>query len=140
MSQTHVSSSKQPEPKSRRSFAEWISFGIATLILVAIAGLVIFDWLTTKQQPPILVVTHNNSVRAAQGQFYVPFTVSNLGGSTAESVQVVASLQIHEKVKESGDQQIDFLAGGEKEEGAFIFSHDPRRGQLILRVASYKLP
>jgi Putative integral membrane protein (DUF2391) len=32
------------------------------------------------------------------------------------------------------------MASGEKEEGAFIFSQDPRQGELILRVGSYKLP
>jgi uncharacterized protein (TIGR02588 family) len=43
-------------------------------------------------------------------------------------------------VEESGEQQIDFLASGEKEEGAFVFSRDPRQGELVMRVASYKLP
>ena len=40
----------------------------------------------------------------------------------------------------TGEQQIDFLSGGEIEEGAFIFSHHPQEGKLIVRVASYKLP
>lgn len=32
------------------------------------------------------------------------------------------------------------IASGESEEGAFIFTQNPRQGQLNLRVGSYKLP
>jgi uncharacterized protein (TIGR02588 family) len=53
---------------------------------------------------------------------------------------VIAELSINGKVEEDGEQQIDFLASGETEEGAFVFSRDPRQGELVVRVASYKLP
>jgi uncharacterized protein (TIGR02588 family) len=53
---------------------------------------------------------------------------------------VIAELRINGEVEESGEQQIDFLASGEMEEGAFVFSRDPRKGELVVRVASYKLP
>jgi uncharacterized protein (TIGR02588 family) len=64
----------------------------------------------------------------------------NSGGDTAESVQIMAELMIDGKVTETGEQQIDFLSSGESEEGAFIFTKNPRQGQLNLRVGSYKLP
>ncbi|NEQ19382.1 MAG: TIGR02588 family protein [Microcoleus sp. SIO2G3] len=78
--------------------------------------------------------------REVNGQFYVPFEVVNTGGETAESIQIMAELQMNGEVEETGDIQIDFLSSGEKEKGAFIFSHDPRQGQLTIRVSSYKLP
>jgi len=70
----------------------------------------------------------------------VPFTVTNTGGETAESVQIIAELRVNGEVLESGDQQIDFLSSGETQEGAFIFSRNPTQGQLIVRSSSYKLP
>jgi len=70
----------------------------------------------------------------------VPFTVTNTGGETAESVQIIAELRVNGEVLESGDQQIDFLSSGETQEGAFIFSRNPSQGQLIVRPSSYKLP
>lgn len=133
-------SSPQVEQKPPRSAAEWISFGIALFILAGIVGLVVYKWLTQKNQPPVLSVTPNSEVREAPGQFYVPFEVKNTGGETAELVQVIAELSINGEVEEAGEQQIDFLAGGETEEGAFVFSRDPRKGELVIRVASYKLP
>ncbi|RCJ35393.1 TIGR02588 family protein [Nostoc minutum NIES-26] len=130
---------KTQEQKPERSPAEWVTFSTASFILAVIVGLVIYTWLEDKHEPPVLSVT-NKSVREIEGQFYVPFEVVNTGGETAESVQIMAELQIDDKVAETGEQQIDFLSRGEKEEGAFVFSKNPRQGKLTLRVASYKSP
>lgn len=128
-------------PSEPRSIAEWTSFGIATAILAAIVGLVGWLWLNeSRQQPPEITVERSGQVRASSDQFYVPFSVTNSGGGTAESVQVMGELVVNGEVKESGEQQIDFLSGGETEEGAFVFSENPQSGEIVLRVASYKLP
>lgn len=130
---------EEVKQNSPRSTAEWTTFSIALLILATLIGLVIYKWVTQKDQPPLLAVTPETEIRQAPGQFYVPFSITNTGGATAESVQVIAELSINGEV-ESGEQQIDFLASGEKQEGAFVFSRDPRQGKLVIRVASYKLP
>ncbi|MBN3878599.1 MAG: TIGR02588 family protein [Nostoc sp.] len=130
----------ETEQQPKRSRAEWITFSIASFILAIIVSLVGYTWLNEKNQPPILSVTKKQTIREINGQFYVPFEVVNSGGDTAESVQIMAELLINGKVTETGEQQIDFLSSGESEEGAFIFSHNPRQGQLNLRVGSYKLP
>ncbi|MBW4424497.1 MAG: TIGR02588 family protein [Nostoc desertorum CM1-VF14] len=123
-----------------RSIAEWVTFSIASLILAMIVSLVGYTWLNEKNQPPIVSVTKKQTIREIDGQFYVPFEVVNTGEDTAESVQIMAELLINGKVTETGEQQIDFLSSGESEEGAFIFTKNPRQGQLNLRVGSYKLP
>lgn len=135
-----TNSSPHVDEKPERSSAEWTSFGVALFILAAVIGLVVYEWLTQEKQPPVLSVSPSSEVREAPGQYYVPFSVENTGGKTAESVQVIAELSINGEVEESGEQQIDFLASGETEEGAFVFSRDPRQGELTVRVASYKLP
>ncbi|MEG4572784.1 TIGR02588 family protein [Microcoleus sp. N3A4] len=128
------------EQQQKRTFAEWVTFAIACSILFILTGLVLYNWVTKKQEPPIISVSRNTPVRETQGQFYVPFTVTNTGGETAELVQIIAELRVNGEVLESGDQQIDFLSSGETQEGAFIFSRDPRQGELIVRSSSYKLP
>ncbi|MEQ9620913.1 TIGR02588 family protein [Coleofasciculus chthonoplastes] len=126
---------------SHRSPAEWVSFTIALFILITIVGLVTFRGLGRDSQPPILCVTvKQTDIRQVEMQYYVPFTVTNSGGRTAESVQVMAELTTAAGVQESGEQTINFLSSGEIQEGAFIFSHPPQEGDLKVRVASYKLP
>ena len=80
-----------------------------------------------------------SEIRQVDRQYYVPFTVSNSGGETANSVEVVAQL-FTDIDTETGTQQIDFLSRKEKRSGEFIFSQDPRQGKLTVRVASYKQP
>ena len=128
------------EQQQKRTAAEWATFAIACFILFTLTGLVIYNWVTKKQGPPVISVTRNAPIRETQGQFYVPFTVANTGGETAESVQIIAELRVNGEVLESGYQQIDFLSSGETQEGAFIFSRHPSQGQLIVRSSSYKLP
>ena len=128
------------QQQQKRTPAEWATFAIACFILFTLTGLVLYNWLTKKHEPPIISVTRNTPIRETQGQFYVPFTVTNTGGETAESVQIIAELRVNGEVLESGDQQIDFLSSGDTQEGAFIFSRNPSQGQLIVRSSSYKLP
>lgn len=123
-----------------RSTAEWVTFGLSSLILGAIAGLVVYSWATEHDRPPTLEVRQTDAIRQENGQFYIPFEVVNTGGHTAESVQVIAELRKNNQVEASGDLQIDFLAQNETETGAFVFKQNPRNGELTLRIGSYKVP
>ncbi len=123
-----------------RPLAEWVSFGVATAILLAVAGLVIYLWVAVPATPPVVSVTRAGPVRREGGQFYIPVRVTNSGGLTADAVVVRGELVVDGETVEEGDLQFDFLSAGEAEEGAFIFAHDPAEGQLELRVGSYRLP
>lgn len=132
--------SSQTDDQIRRSPAEWITFGVAAVILATVIGLVLYVWLGKQRQPPVLSVTYEKAIREVDGQFYVPFILTNKGGETVESVRVFAELEISGGTKEEGEQEVDFLSSGEVQEGAFIFSKNPKNGKLNLRVISYKLP
>ena len=128
---------------SAQSPAEYISFAIACAILLSVLGTVSFLWVRDRnQQPPILQVTSavTSAVEMRQGRYYVPFTVVNTGGETAEAVQIIAEMRVNGEVVESGEQYIDFLSSEEEAEGAFIFTRAPDSGELTVRTASYKLP
>ncbi len=130
------------KPRQRMAMqvsAEWVSFLISSAVVASVLGAVGYLWISERhQQPPTLkVVTH---VETRQGDYYVPFTVTNVGGETAEAVQIVAELRVDGVLVEWGDQRIDFLSRDEEAEGAFIFTRSPDAGDLTVRVASYKLP
>lgn len=131
--------SSSPTTSEKRNCAEWVTFLISSCILLALVGLILYDWLLTQQSPPVLQVKTEAVVEIREGQFYQPFVLKNVGGSFAESVQVIASLSIHPPDDlEVGEQEISFLAAGEKKSGYFVFTHDPREGELNVRVASYR--
>lgn len=123
-----------------RSLAEKLSFGISLFIVGLIITLVCYTWITGDTNPPILSIISGSNIRQVNQQYYVPFTVTNCGGETAESVEVVAQLLFANQVAETGRQQVDFLSRQEKRSGEFVFSHDPQQGELKIRVASYRQP
>lgn len=134
------SENKSPKVKPfPESPAEWVSFALASAVLLGILGTVGYLGLRDRnQQPPLLEVT--SSVEKRQDKYYVPFTVVNSGGETAEAVQVIAELRVNGELTEWGDQQIDFLSSQEETKGAFVFTQDPQAGELTVRVASYIEP
>ncbi|MBE9193516.1 TIGR02588 family protein [Gloeocapsopsis crepidinum LEGE 06123] len=128
------------QEQQKRSLAEWVSFGIASFILAAIAGLVIYEWLVQDNRPPAISVRRAGNTRQVQDQFYIPFAVTNTGGQAADAVQVVAQLRVDGKVEATGEQQISYLSKGETKNGAFIFDRNPNQGKVVLRVTSYQQP
>jgi uncharacterized protein (TIGR02588 family) len=131
---------EQEVEESQRSSAEWISFSIALILLGIVVSLIVYSWVSQTYKPPILEVETSADIRQVNQQFYVPFTVTNEGGTTVKSVEVVAELWIDDTLQQQGSQEITFLSGGEIQSGAFIFNYNPDRGKLIIRVASYQLP
>lgn len=127
------------DARGARSPAEWVTFLVASAMLLAVVGLVVYDWLGTPDTPPELHVTQGD-IRTAGAHFYVPFTVENTGGDTAHTVQIIAELTVDGDIVEDGEQQIEFLSGGETAHGAFVFTEDPQSGELMLRAASYTAP
>lgn len=126
--------------RSSRSPLQWLTFGIASTILITLVALVIFAEVKSQNRPPVLTVEVVTPFRAVEDQYYVPFTVANQGGESAEAIQIVAELRLDGETDEMGEQQISSLSGGEEVQGSFVFSHDPEQGDLILRVASYREP
>ncbi len=112
---------------------------MAAAIVLAIFGGVGYLWTRDRNQdPPILQVT--TEIEQRQGQYYVPFTVTNAGGKTAATVQVMAELWVDGELVEWGEQQFDFLSSQEEAEGSFIFVRNPEEGELTVRVAGYQAP
>ncbi len=126
--------------EKRRSLAEWITLSISTLVLVGIVGLVLYDWQLSKNLPPAFRVEMMEAPQMVEGHYYVPFTLRNVGGRIARTVQVVAELHLEDGSEEMGEQQFDFLSGNEQKKGGFVFDHNPRTGNLVVRVASFGLP
>lgn len=139
MKQTNSFRRRSSAQKPLRISAETITFAIASCIVAVLVGLVLFVWATENPADPILTVS-SGSPYTEQGAYYVPFTVTNVGGGTAEAVEIVAELQQNSQVIETGQQQIDFLSSQEAESGVFIFEHDPQAAELSIRASGYKLP
>lgn len=121
-----------------RTLPEWITFGVATTIILALVAILAFDVVgPTAPAAPEASITGGIEERA--GAFHVPVAVVNRGDHAAAQVAVVAELEIDGKTTEA-DQTIDFLAGREEEGLLFVFDDDPSDGRLTVRVSGYATP
>ena len=99
---------------TKRSSAEWVTLALSSLILLAIVGLVLYDWQVTKNLPPAFRIEMVEPARFTESHYYVPFTLRNTGGRIARTVQVTAQLHLPDGTDENGEQQFDFLSGHER--------------------------
>lgn len=126
------------DKREGRTPAEWLTFAVSTAILLGVLGLVVLQ-IPTEDKPP-LPVARIKSFGEERGDAYVVVVeVENRGDTTAENIQVSASLETDDSTFE-GDQTIDFLAGEETHELEFLFDENPTSGELEVRVTGYGIP
>jgi uncharacterized protein (TIGR02588 family) len=120
-----------------RSTAEKVTFGVALAVLLVLVGLIVSQ-IPGSKQPASPKVEVGEPVER-DGHYEVPVEVENIGESTAENVQIDATLTMDDD-EQTADQTIDFLAAGETEEVVFLFDDDPSSGELEVRVGGFSVP
>ena len=126
---------------SERTTAERITLVISLLVLGSILSLAGWASMRSGDEPPtIQVEAHLEDVRETDSGFYVPITITNTGGLTAQDVTVSGELDTGEEQPETADITITFLAGGEEESAEMVFTTDPNDGEFTVGATSYLNP
>lgn len=127
--------------KSERTTAERITFIASLVILLGILGMAAWaSFRVGNAQPEIDVVAHLDKVRETDTGFYVPITITNTGGVTAQDVVVTGELDTGEGEPETAEVTITFLAGNESEEAEMVFTTHPAEGDFTIGPTSYVQP
>ena len=134
---------RQPQTEQRpaeRTRAEWITLAVSILIVLSVTGYIVYDLVAgSNVDPTIEVIPHYEEMRAEQGAFYLPITVVNHGGRTAEDVSIQFLLQGTEGRSQSTSLTFRFLAPGERSEAVLIFDDNPEEGRLLF-TSNYVRP
>ena len=130
---------EEPGGRSGRSIAEWTTLIIGVVLIVGLVGLVTFLYVSRGNRPPIIAATPlDQEIRHQEGSYFLPIAVTNQGDQTAEDVMIQAELAAGQEAPEMSEFTIDFLAGGETEEGMAVFSTNPLAGELTVDVVSFR--
>ena len=133
------SSNKQADGKEqnkKRTGAEWITLTVSVLIVLGLAGLVIYQEAARGTEPPVIEVQPKlGEIRREGDAYYVPIDIANKGEVTAEDIEVQVSLEIEGEEPETIAFAVKFLAGGETGEQTVVFQKDPAEGELTYLVA-----
>ena len=118
--------------------AEWVTFGVAAAIVLAVV-VTILSLNGGSTSPPAPRV-ETGAVDERDGRFFVPVRVLNKGEETVQNVQVAATLTVDGEEEASADQVVDFLAGGDTADLEFVFEEDPAEGELEVVIGGYAVP
>lgn len=121
--------------------AERITLSISLVILVGILAVAVWSNMKTGDAPPDIVVEADiENVRETDSGFYVPITITNNGGMTAQNAIVAGELDLGDGQPETAEITISFLAGGEEEAAEMVFSAHPDEGEFTVGPSSYSQP
>lgn len=130
-----------PQEGNGHSFAEWVTLAISSLLVLGLIAVTSYLYLTASSDPAAVTVQPNLTELYQSGnRFYLPVTIRNTGGETAEEVRVRITLTDPAGRTETSELQIQFLAGGGSSRAVAAFASDPRQGQLDAAVISFLEP
>jgi uncharacterized protein (TIGR02588 family) len=129
---------KRDEAQERRSpKVEAITLGISIVILLVLAGLIIYQGLVKNGGPvAIRVLPQFQEMRQEHGLYYLPVQLVNESSQTATDVLVTFTLEVNGDRPETATISIPFLAGELTVEGVVAFAQEPTAGNLR-HVLSY---
>jgi uncharacterized protein (TIGR02588 family) len=122
-----------------RTLAEWVTLGVSVAIVLALAGLVVLQWLAQRTgHPEISVEPNMEQVRQVGDLYYLPIRVTNSGEKAVEVVEVETELRAEGEEPETVGFTVQFLAGRESDEFIVVLSNDPRNGELSHTVSFHE--
>lgn len=122
----------------RRTAAEWTIFALAALLILAVVGLLLADWVAGSSKPPVFETTVEDVRRRADG-YHVSVEVENVGDQAAAGVHLGAELEVGGEVLDA-EETIDFLPPGGDARATFVFGRDPRQGRFSVSVVAFREP
>jgi len=119
---------------------EWAVAALGALLLVAAVAYLGWHGLTREAGPPDLVI-EEVSRGTGQGGHRVAVRVRNVGrGAAAAAVVSGELLEEGGAVAEEAETQLDYVAIGSARQAWLVFSEDPARYALKLRVKGMARP
>lgn len=126
--------SPHPEGHATASPVEWGAAALSAALVLAVAGLLLYEALGEAPTPPDVHVTAAEVHPAGPG-YLVEFEAENRGTTTAAAVEIEGALG-----DETASATLDYLPAEGTRRGGLYFSSDPRGGPLELRAVGYKRP
>ncbi len=137
--QTREGGRQEGTRRRGRSAAEWTTLTVSIILILGLLALVTYVSVTGGNELPIVEARPlPEEIRHEGESYYLPVSVTNRGGRTAEEVLIMAELVTGDGSTEETEFTLDFLAGGETREGTAVFTTDPLSGELTIDVASFQ--
>ena len=130
-----------PPDTGIRSTAEKITTAISVLLIVALAGAILYEGYATGQADParLEVTVLEAEIEQRGDAFYIPFEVLNDGDQTVEEVTVSIEVLDGEEVVDEAETVIATLGEAETITAMLVVADDPTGLTIKAGVVTYQI-
>ena len=119
---------------------EWVAGGVGAAIALTMMAVMASEALTTRPSVPPLMHVEPVALKAASGRFVLEVKVVNRSRQTAAAVEIEGELLQSGAPVETSSATLTYVPGNSESEAGLVFTADPRRHRLRLRVLGYEKP
>lgn len=127
-------------PSRGRLLAEWVSLGISLVLILGVAGYLLYEALNQKTRLVVAEVTPRlEQTRHERSLYVVPIEVRNPGTHTLRNLKIEVTYTGSDGKEESRELEIDYL--GEKSTQTLYvhLEEEPRAARLAAAPQSYRV-
>ena len=131
-------------PRNRRpiSFAEWVTLSLSVVIVGALIAVALVE--ESRREDDLaadLRMTFDVEQTVARGgNFYVPYTIRNLGSAAISSAEIWVDVYSQNEVVDSVEIIVQFLPLQGSQDGVFVTQYAPATHTVVGRVESLQFP
>lgn len=137
--QTGSPSGRAEAHEEATSIWEWVAAALGALLIASAVGYMLYYGLTHPEGPPRIAL-EQLSVVPTDGGYLVRFRAKNEGNSTAAGLLVGGELKENGSTVEESEATLDYVPQQSEREGGLVFTRDPERYELQLRVKGHAKP
>ena len=125
---------------SEKPVLEWVAAAVGALITLALLGVIGWEAFTGSSQQPAAVSLAAGAVHSTEGGFVLQVIATNRSSQTAAALHIEGELTPAGSPPETSTATVSYVPGRSQREAALVFTQDPRRHRLRLRVLGYEKP
>jgi uncharacterized protein (TIGR02588 family) len=121
--------------KGKTPLLEWHAAGLGLLVVGVMVVVLATDAIRSSGSGPPSLAVEPGEVHPADGRYVLAVTVTNRSEQPAQDVEIEGALG-----DETSKATVGFVAGRSEAEAGLVFTQDPARSPVALRVLGYEVP
>ena len=138
--QSQEKQDKQAVRARGRLLAEWVSLGISLLLILGVAGFLLYEAL--QPSPPYVPAQARALVEETRPQddrYIMPVEVHNGGERTLREIKIELEYTSPDGKRETRDATLDYLGERSRDRVYFYFDDDPRGLHVQAKPVTYRV-
>lgn len=124
----------------RYPLVEWLAAAIGLVIFALMFGFLALEALRHRDSTPPLLDVSPVALTSGRNHYVLEVEVTNAASKTGASVQVEGVLKEGDSDIETSSATVAYVPGESRRLAGLVFTRDPRKYRLELRVTGYELP